>query len=43
MQLTADKTRSVFERNNVVSEGNLRDAARRLDGASVVPTRTAEA
>jgi integrase len=31
MQLTAHKTRAVFERYNIVSAGDLRDAARRLD------------
>jgi hypothetical protein len=30
MNLTGHKTRSVFERYNVVSDGDLRDAARRL-------------
>jgi hypothetical protein len=36
MQLTGHKTRAVFERDNIVSAGDLRDAARRLDvyGAS---------
>jgi hypothetical protein len=31
MQLTGDKTRAVFERYNIVSSGDLRDAARRFD------------
>jgi hypothetical protein len=31
MQMTGHKTRSVFERYNIVSDGDLRDAARRLD------------
>lgn len=34
MQLTGHKTRSVFERYNIISEGDLRDAARRLDARS---------
>jgi len=33
MQLTGHKTRSVFERYNVVSDGDLREAARRLGDA----------
>src|SRR4029077_8694987 len=33
MQLTGHKTRSVFERYNIVSDGDLRDAAARLDSA----------
>jgi integrase len=31
MQLTGHKTRAVFERYNIVSAGDLRDAATRLD------------
>ena len=31
MQLTGHKTRAIFERYNIVSSGDLRDAARRLD------------
>jgi integrase len=31
MQLTGHKTRAVFERYNIVSAGDLLDAARRLD------------
>ena len=31
MQLTGHKTRAVFERYNIVSSSDLRDAARRLD------------
>ena len=33
MTMTGHKTRSVFERYNIVSPGDLRDAARKLDQA----------
>ena len=31
MQLTGHKTRAIFERYNITSPGDLREAARRLD------------
>jgi hypothetical protein len=31
MQLTGHKTRAIFERYNITSSGDLREAARRLD------------
>ena len=34
MQMTGHKTRSVFERYNIVSVGDFREAARRLDIAT---------
>jgi integrase len=34
MQMTGHKTRSVFERYNIVSAGDLREAAKRLDAAT---------
>lgn len=35
MTMTGHKTRSVFERYNIVSAGDLADAARKLDAATV--------
>jgi integrase len=34
MEMTGHKTRSVFERYNIVSAGDLREAANRLDAAT---------
>jgi hypothetical protein len=34
MQMTGHKTRSVFERYNIVSAGDLREAAKRLDAVT---------
>ena len=34
MQLTGHKTRAIFDRYDIVSEGDLRDAAKKLDAAS---------
>ena len=42
MQLTGHKTRSVFERYNIVSAGDLREAAKRLDVAAGTISGTIE-
>lgn len=42
MQMTGHKTRSVFERYNIVSVGDLREAARRLDIATGTISGTIE-
>jgi integrase len=39
MTLTGHKTRSVFERYNIVSGGDLLDAARKLDGVPATPAK----
>ena len=38
MQLTGPKTRSVFERYNIVGEGDLRAVAEKLDQAASIGT-----
>jgi len=41
MRLTGHKTPSVFARYNIVSDGDLRDAAKRLDGVTVLRAKEA--
>ena len=41
MQLTGHKTRAIFERYNITSPGDLRDAARRLDSYASRPAMQA--
>lgn len=40
MAITGHKTRSVFERYNIVSDGDLKEAARKLERAIAAPTAT---
>ena len=40
MQMTGHKTRSIFDRYNIISEGDLTDAARRMDLAAGIITGT---
>ena len=40
MAITGHKTRSVFELYNIVSDGDLKEAARRLDKAITPQTAT---
>ena len=42
MQMTGHKTRSVFERYNIVSAGDLREAGKRLDAATGTISGTIE-
>jgi hypothetical protein len=42
MQMNGHRTRSVFERYNIVSVGDLREAAKRLNAATGTISRTIE-
>ena len=39
MQITGHKTRSVFDRYHIVSDGDLREAARKIDRAAGIQTK----
>ena len=39
MQMTGHKTPSVFQRYNIVSDGDLREAAARLENVTTIPDR----
>ena len=41
MKMTGHQTRSIFERYNIVSDGDLKDAAARLDAANARQTEEA--
>jgi hypothetical protein len=38
MKMTGHKTQSIFERDSIVSEGDLKEAAARLDAANAQKT-----
>ncbi|MBI3304307.1 MAG: tyrosine-type recombinase/integrase [Deltaproteobacteria bacterium] len=40
MQMSGHKTRSIFDRYHIVSDGDLREAARRLNGTILAGTTT---
>ena len=40
MEISGHKTRAIFDRYHIVSEGDLREAAKSLDAASMGPTTT---